>query len=161
MPGRELHTEAAERQMCTWPWRATWKGHREPVISLPLPMGGSNVSKAMWGAGEHRQSKCPGAQWAGLSARKSPLGPCFPFSGTSHPLPLLLLRPPCQASSTATNGRLLIWSSHPPLSGHPDTCPPPLSGEPTAPTPSRARAKLTNQRPGFHFLYSQDSSFSQ
>lgn len=51
-----------------------------------------------------------------------------------------------QASSTATNGRRLTRSSHSPLSARPDTCPPPLAAEPAAPTPSRAREKLTDQR---------------
>lgn len=89
----------------------------------------------------HRQSVCPGAQRAGLSARTSPLGPCFPFDGTSHPLPLCCSGlkygyqwPPPHTVLSST------------LSARPDTCPPPLAAEPAAPTPSTAREKLTDQR---------------
>lgn len=108
----------------------------------------------------HRQSVCPGAQRAGLSARTSPLGPCFPFDGTSHPLPLCCSGlkygyqwPP---PHTVLSPTLVCTPGHLPASSSCGTC----SAHPLK-SQGKANRPKTPQEPGFHFLYSQDSSSSQ
>lgn len=72
--------------MCTWPLWATWEGHWEPMVSLPLPIGGPNVryvmGKALWvREGRHRQSwHVPWGLMGWLAFLKGNL----PSDGTSH-----------------------------------------------------------------------------
>lgn len=107
-------------------------------------MGGPNVSKAT--------SWVLSGGGTGRACALGPNGLAFLQGHLLWGLASPLTAPPtpshsaAQASSTATNGRRLTRSSHPPLSARPDTCPPPLAAEPAATTPSRAREKLTDQR---------------
>lgn len=66
--------------MCTWPLWAIWEGHWEPMVTLPLPIGGHNVRDVMGkalGEGGEAQAELASALGpdgrVGLSERKSPL----------------------------------------------------------------------------------------